>query len=179
MRYYYPDLGILTCEEREYTPCYELSDTTGNYENNYDRDPEYTCPHCDREADPDDAVLIDRGPGRGTDSCPSCVEYSEEYQEYILSSSAVFCEFSNSYVLEADVVELIDGENCYSEHLDLRQYENDYGYFVIGHHEYEEADEKYYHPSDPMAPSNLVNAVEEAEEVEETQEVPDLSPPLL
>lgn len=182
MRYYYPDLSILTCEERDYTPGYELSDTSGSYENNYDRDPEYTCPHCDREADPDDAVLIDRGPGRGTDSCPSCVEYSEEYQEYILSSAAAFCEFSNSYVLDEEVVELVDGETCYQENLDLRQYENDYGYFVLGHYEYEQADGKYYHPSDPMAPFNLVDAIEEAEEAEDTEdteEVPNLSPPLL
>jgi hypothetical protein len=162
LKYYSPSLGILSNKE--------LSDVVSDVIVLDRTDGSYTpviqvvdCDMCGRETDPDDLCSIERGPFRGDCGCDNCAIYSEEYSCYISRQDSVFCEFTCSYILEDDAVE-VPGGICYYSHDNLSEYENGYGHFVLGEHDYVQVGLEYYHPNDPNIPR-------EEEEEEEEQEV--------
>lgn len=175
MRYYIPGEDILTNEEPS-DGYYTLDSTDGGYSNHYE-DETYNCAFCGDPTDADDLVTIDRGSGAGDYACECCREYSDAYQEYIRARDAVYCDYSESYVLDSDMVMLSDGSRCYCEHDRLYEYENDYGMFVLDQDlfEYYRSDDgEYYHPDDPQNPLNQVTeqVTEEETEEETEQETP-------
>lgn len=165
LRYYYPDEEILTNEHKIGETVHILDRTDGSYTSwPEETEDQYYCEECDFTSnDPDDVSTIDRGPGRGRCVCGECGVWSDEYGETILRDSSTYCDYSQSYILDEDMVRLENGDYCYNEHIHLREYENDYGYFVTTEHEYVEVDGLYYHPDDPAL-------VQEQEEEQEEQE---------
>lgn len=170
LRYYYPDKQVLSNEVFSGETRHTLERTDGTYDTWPEEDiDEYSCDECDFTSnDPDDLSSVERGPGRGACVCGECGVYSDVYQEVILRENSSYCEYSQSYILDEDLVRLRSGDYCYDQHEDLAQYENDYGYFILTEDDFVELTGLYYHPEDPaLVQEQTQNQEEEQEEQEE------------
>jgi hypothetical protein len=165
LRFYYPEREVLSNHLNREEDRYTLERTDGSYDTypEHEDDEEYCCDECGSySSDPDFVTEVERGPNRGSYACENCGILSEEYGDVILRSAAFYCDFSQSYVLDDDIVELHTGDNCYAGHRHLNQYENDFGYFLLEEHDYVLVNHLYYHPDDPVVAEN-----EDEEELQE------------
>lgn len=174
-RYYYYEEELLSNEFVREKPKYILENINGTYQGSPDDDEDeedlYHCDECDSTSYHSDFVCeVGRGPRRGSYVCSDCGNYSDVYGETILADNSSYCDFSESYVLDDEMVQLVDGNYCYEEHNTLEEYENGYGYFLRDHHEYVEKDFRYYHPDDPELIEEQEELEEEAQEIQESQE---------
>ena len=163
LKYYSPSLGVLSNSDLSdsVSDVMILDRTDGSYtETNQVAE----CDICGRETDLDNLCTIESGPFRGDCGCENCTIYSEEYSCYISRDNSIFCEFTSSYILEDDAVE-VPGGICYYSYYNLTEYENGYGHFVLDEHDYVQVGSEYYHPNDPDIPK------EEGEEEDEVREV--------
>lgn len=124
---------------------YQMRNTGGSF-NEITRG-EFCCYSCTQQTHVDDLMTVTYGNGCGEDICTECGCWTAR-DEVILNNDAVRA-YNDDYYHFDDVVELRDGEYAYINDRNLREYQNDYGYFILSESEYEEIDDHYYHLSDP------------------------------
>jgi hypothetical protein len=138
----------------------ETDGTHSEYEHEEDT---HECDECgSTSSDPDFLVEITAGRHRGNYACENCRVYSEELDADISSDYSEYCEYSESYFPQDDMVTLAGGSRCWGTHTDIETYENGFGFFLRGDHdfEYKEYDGLYYHPDDPAFQA-LLDQIEE------------------
>jgi hypothetical protein len=148
LRYYSPNQGLLTNKNLSKSDILILDRTDGSYSGTEQME---ECSLCGRETDEDNLNVIDLGPHEDECACDRCATYSEVYLAYISRDHSVFCSFTQSYILESDAVEVPTGI-CFVSYDNLREYQNDFGWFVLDEHEYIEIEGEYYHVDDPNIP---------------------------
>jgi hypothetical protein len=148
----------------ENTSNYITFNETDGTHSDYDRDEEqFECDECgSTSSDADFLTEITAGRHRGNYACENCRVYSEELDADIATDYSYYCEYSESYFPQDDMVTLADGSRCWGAHNEIQSYENNYGFFLTGDNnfEYKEYDGLYYHPEDPAFQA-LLDQIEE------------------
>lgn len=129
-----------------------------------------TCPHCGSTGE-EEAETRDEEQG-----CLSCIVDTSRGNMFRDDDSIIYCEYGAwNYTPIDEAVELFDGSYVHENSIYLRQFENDYGYFMTNIHEFEEEGNLYYHEEDPQRPSYLRELEEQRveEQLPETVEEED------
>lgn len=91
-----------------------------------DGGPQPQCPGCDEE-DVELYPVMDRS----TQYCENCIVWSQHYNQYIHNEDSSYCNYTNDFYLEGDVVELCNGNYCYKDYPKLLQ-DIDEDWFIEG-----------------------------------------------
>lgn len=140
---------------------YELRNTGGDhYEyNNHggDGDDEdgFNCPCCTNDAHYDDTIYIDRGLYADQRVCQTCAIYSESTEDYHTTEDSRVHTYQDDSILASEAVRLCDDTWAHEDDSELRNFENGFGFFVLGEYNYLTDGNLYYHPSDPAKPEDL------------------------
>lgn len=149
LKYYNIDTEELQNHPAGYVEYLEFNQTDGTYYSSEGEDHE--CEFCQSTStDRDFLTEVTYGRHRGSYGCDDCTAYSDVLDVTLNSDYASYCDFCESWVPEGDMIELANGSLCYNGFVDLREYQNDYGFFVINDENfaYLEFDGDYYHPED-------------------------------
>ena len=97
----------------------------------------------------------------GQVACHSCLYHVDGINEdwgtgYVLRSQVISVNYGPTTHSRL-VIELTDGNTTSKYNRYLREYENNYGYFILyENYDFYESDGLYYHPEDPQNPENIV-----------------------
>jgi hypothetical protein len=147
-------------------PRYEFRNTGGDYYqyNSYnvdeDEDNDYTCSCCDNTVHFDDTIYVDRGLYRDQRVCEDCAIYSESTGEYHTTQDDTVSTYQDDSILTDEGIRLLDNTWAHQDDPELRQFENDFGYFILDEHDYLTDGNVYYHPNDENKPENLYDSEE-------------------
>ena len=158
---YNPDTMILSNGQRSETRYYAFRSTGGCYDlcNAYDN---YECAVCGDEVHNDDVVILDAGRLEGSAVCNCCAVYSETYDHYFTIEDEYVYTTSGDPILSRYAVTLFNDEATYDDNEYLKEYANDYGFFLTNQHTYFTDGNLYYHPEDPDRPENAYDETEDA-----------------
>jgi hypothetical protein len=147
---YHPDDQLLSNygEGHHYT----FRCTGGSYYNNSGSPDTINCIVCDTEIEYDESYHIDAGRYRDERCCGDCSIYSEVMDANFTDRDDFVQDYNSDPVLRSRAVELFDGDYAYVDDPALRQYENNFGFFIHNEHNYEEIDGDFYHPDDENKP---------------------------
>lgn len=146
---------------------YELRNTGGDHYqyNNHggDGDDEdgFNCPCCTNEANYDDSIYIDRGLYADQRVCENCAIYSESTEDYHTTEDTRVHTYQDDSILASEGVRLCDDTWAHENDSELRDFENGFGFFVLGEHDYLTDGNLYYHPSDPAKPEDVYDSEEQ------------------
>lgn len=162
-QYYSVDDELLTNYEPD-GEFWQFNQIDGSYSTN--EQDTFSCDCCGDETCQEDLSEITLGRYRGQYGCNDCVVYSDPIDETMLRQDCTYCEYTEAYFQDNRFTTLHDGTKCWDDNDDLTEYENNYGYFVIGYHEYTEINGEYYHPEDPR-----IQEIEEEQEQLKIKEI--------
>lgn len=146
---------------------YELRNTGGDayHYNNHggDGDDEdgFNCPCCTNDAHYDDSIYIDRGLYADQRVCENCAIYSESTEDYHTTEDTRVHTYQDDSILASEGVRLCDDTWAHENDSELRDFENGFGFFVLGEHDYLTNGNLYYHPSDPAKPEDVYDSEEQ------------------
>ena len=148
---------------------YELRSTGGGHYqyNNHggdgdgDGDGGFNCPCCNNDAHYDDSIYIDRGLYADQRVCEYCAIYSESTQDYHTTEDNRICTYQDDSILAVEGIRLIDNTWAHQDDPELRQFENDFGCFILDEHNYLTDGNVYYHPSDETKPEDVYDSEEQ------------------
>lgn len=146
---------------------YELRNTGGDHYqyNNHggDGDDEdgFNCPCCTNDAHYDDTIYIDRGLYADQRVCENCAIYSESTEDYHTTEDTRVHTYQDDSILASEGVRLCDDTWAHENDSELRDFENGFGFFVLGEHDYLTDGNLYYHPSDPAKPEDVYDSEEQ------------------
>lgn len=173
LRYY----DTAECTLQNYQPdnsYWEFNETDGTHNGN-DSD-SFQCEICDAtSSNPDFISEITHGRGEGCYGCDECTTYSDVLDRTIRSDYSSYCEYAESSVPDDSMIELSNGSYCWNGLDNLAEFENNYGYFVKDHSdfEYRELDGHYYHPDDTayeeLIAEKTIEPIEQIEQIEENE----------
>jgi len=145
-------------------PRYELRNTSGDYYQynsyNVDEDSDYTCSCCDNTVHYDTTIYIERGHYRDLRVCEDCAVYSDSTGEYHTTEDDTVNTYQDDSILTDEGIRLIDNTWAHQDDPELRQFENDFGYFILDEHDYLTDGNVYYHPNDENKPEDLYDSEE-------------------
>ena len=147
-------------------PRYEFRNTGGDYYqyNSYnvdeEEDSDYTCSCCDNTVHYDDTIYVDRGLYRDQRVCEDCAIYSESTGEYHTTQDDTVNTYQDDSILTDEGIRLLDNTWAHQDDPELRQFENDFGYFILDEHDYLTDGNVYYHPDDENKPEDLYDSEE-------------------
>jgi len=145
-------------------PRYEFRNTGGDYYQynsyNVDEDSDYTCSCCDNTVHYDTTIYVERGLYRDLRVCEDCAIYSESTGEYHTTQDDTVNTYQDDSILTDEGIRLLDNTWAHQDDPELRQFENDFGYFILDEHDYLTDGNVYYHPNDENKPENLYDSEE-------------------
>lgn len=143
---------------------YEFRNTGGDHYqyNNHDGDEntDYECSCCATFVHYDDTIYIDRGQHYDNRVCEQCAIYSESTEDYHTVNDNRVTTYQDDSILADEGVRLIDNTWAHQDDPELRQFENDFGYFILDEHDYLTDGNIYYHPSDETKPEDVYDSEE-------------------
>lgn len=143
---------------------YEFRNTGGDHYqyNNHGRDEEdeLSCPCCDNGANYEDTIYIDRGLYANERVCDNCAIYSDSTGEYHTTQDNTVNTYQDDSILADEAIRLLDNTWAHQDNPELRQFENDFGYFILDEHDYLTDGNVYYHPNDENKSEDLYDSEE-------------------
>ena len=147
-------------------PRYELRNTGGDtyHYNNHigdeDEDNEYDCNCCGHIVHYDNTIYVERGQYADQRVCENCAIYSESTGEYHTVEDDTVNTYQDDSILADEAIRLLDNTWAHQDDPELRQFENDFGYFILDEHDYLTDGNVYYHPNDETKPEDVYDSEE-------------------
>ena len=140
---------------------YQYNNHGGDGDGDGDGDGTFNCACCTNDAHYDDSVYIDRGLYADQRVCEYCAIYSESTQDYHTTEDNRICTYQDDSILASEGVRLCDNTWAHQDDPELRQFENDFGFFILDDHDYLTDGNVFYHPSDPAKPEDVYDSEEQ------------------
>ena len=140
---------------------YQYNNHGGDGDGDEDGDGTFNCACCTNDAHYDDSVYIDRGLYADQRVCEYCAIYSESTQDYHTTEDNRICTYQDDSILAVEGIRLIDNTWAHQDDPELRQFENDFGCFILDEHDYLTDGNVYYHPSDATKPEDVYDSEEQ------------------
>ena len=145
---------------------YELRNTSGdayhynNHGGDEDEDNNYDCSCCGNIVHYDNTIYVERGHYHDQRVCEDCAIYSESTGEYHTVEDDTVNTYQDDSILADEAIRLLDNTWAHQDDPELRQFENDFGYFILDEHDYLTDGNVYYHPSDENKPEDVYDSEE-------------------
>jgi phage terminase large subunit-like protein len=145
---------------------YELRNTSGdayhynNHGGDEDEDNNYDCSCCGNIVHYDNTIYVERGHYHDQRVCEDCAIYSESTGEYHTVEDDTVNTYQDDSILADEAIRLLDNTWAHQDDPELRQFENDFGYFILDEHDYLTDGNVYYHPNDENKPEDVYDSEE-------------------
>ena len=139
---------------------YQYNNHGGDGDGDGDEDGTFNCACCTNDAHYEDSIYIDRGLYADQRVCEYCAIYSESTQDYHTTEDNRICTYQDDSILAVEGIRLIDNTWAHQDDPELRQFENNFGYFILDEHDYLTDGNVYYHPSDETKPEDVYDSEE-------------------
>jgi len=134
--------------------------STGGCFSRYNSNEILECCICGHEMNEDDSTYITAGDHSDSHSCSDCYIYCEVDDSYVTIEDDTVETYDNQTILTCRSLRLNNGEYAHINDEQLREYENNFGYFILDEDFYFTDGSRFYHKRDPNIPEDAYDSQE-------------------
>jgi hypothetical protein len=134
--------------------------STGGCYSRYNSNDRIECCICGDEMNEDDSTYITAGDHSDSHACSSCYIYCEADDSYVTIEDDTVETYDNQTILTCRSLRLNNGEYAHINDEQLREYENNFGYFILDEDFYFTDGSRFYHKKDPNIPEDAYDSQE-------------------
>ena len=134
--------------------------STGGCFSRYNSNEILECCICGHEMNEDDSTYITAGDHSDSHSCSDCYIYCEVDDSYVTIEDDTVETYDNQTILTCRSLRLNNGYYAHINDEQLREYENNFGYFILDEDFYFTDGSRFYHKRDPNIPEDAYDSQE-------------------